>query len=73
MRCNVLLSVTIDPDHLATMARHRRTTEAALLQQLAGLLEIRAADSVRYCEGVLPPVSVRTTVEGAGELVSTKR
>jgi hypothetical protein len=71
VKVTLLLSVAIDPDHVATIARHRQIAEADVLRELANLIELRAADSVRYLDGVVPPVSVRTVVQStAGALVS---
>jgi hypothetical protein len=63
MRATIVLTVEFDPDHVADRARHRDCAAADILKEMAGFLEIRTADAVRYLDGVQPPIRVATTVD----------
>lgn len=63
-RVTLLVEVSVDRDHVATMARHRARSEAEILEELASLFECRVADGVMHVDGVLSPVRVETVVDG---------
>ena len=55
--------IGIDVDDIATLAKHRQQTPAAVAVQLRDLLEGCLVDSIQHVDGVMRPVSSRVEIE----------